>query len=105
MNPVILIAAAGAGFAAGLAYFHMLWRSTKAHAAGRSGGLGFGLMIFIRLALIVAALGAALALGAGALEIGAAMLGFLAARQVALARVRRSGRAAVAAEKERPHAH
>ncbi|WP_165793469.1 N-ATPase subunit AtpR [Hyphococcus luteus] len=103
MNPVVLIAAAGVGFAGGLAYFHMLWRATKAHAAGRSDGLAFGMMIFVRLAAVLAVLGAALALGAGALEIGVAMLGFLAARHLSLARARRAQGAA--AEKERSHAH
>ncbi|WP_084399054.1 N-ATPase subunit AtpR [Henriciella aquimarina] len=107
MTALSLLAALVGGAAVGLAYFYLVWRSAEAHATGRSGGLAFAGLMALRLGLVVLLLGGLLALGAGALVIGASLLGFLLARFLAVARIRRGTRdmAALTQQKEGSGAH
>ncbi len=83
--PLLLAFLAGA--ALGAAYFALLWRSVR--ALGAAGWTRFAAGAAARAALVLAALGAALAAGRGAEEIAVAGLGFLAARFAATRAARR----------------
>jgi F1F0 ATPase subunit 2 len=78
----LLLWAAAGGMAAGAVYFALLWVSVRAFAGG--GGWGaFAAGALLRALLLLAALYALFAAGAHAAVIGAAALGFLAARLIA----------------------
>lgn len=75
-----------AGAACGALHFGVLWRATRAlTASGRY--RAFALAAFVRMALILAALALFVRLGGGAAELGAAGLGFVAAREAFKRRV------------------
>lgn len=81
-----LVLALIAGAACGTLYFGILWQSTRAlTASGRYRAFAFA--AFARLALILATLALFVRLGVGAADLGAAGLGFVAAREIFKRRV------------------
>ena len=89
MNSGSLIIAGMVGLIGGFAYFYFLWRSTRSYTATKGSVWGLVVAAGVRLALIVGAVIAGLALGVGAAEIAVALAGFILARQISLIRMRR----------------
>lgn len=81
-DPALLALAFAGGFAAGLAYFALLWRAVRRLTGG--GGWGaFALSAALRGGVLIAALAALAWSGAGAAALALAGLGFIAARLAA----------------------
>ncbi|MGE0410142.1 MAG: ATP synthase subunit I [Amphiplicatus sp.] len=88
MSVAAPILAGVSGFLGGVLYFHTLWRSTRRYVAAHGMARQLAIHAGLRLAAIISVVGVSFALGAGALEIGAALFGFLLARQAATGRAR-----------------
>jgi hypothetical protein len=76
---VFHLIAVGVGAVFAVLYLGLLWRAVGA-LTRKGGGGQFVFLVLLRSVLLVAALAGGLAVGAGASQIGAALLGFLLIR-------------------------
>jgi F1F0 ATPase subunit 2 len=82
MTAFVIILCFVAGLLGGAVYFGAMWRSVQ-RLAGEESTRSFFIGAFIRLSLLVLGFALLLWAGLGAIEVLAAMLGFLAARMIA----------------------
>ncbi|WP_296763232.1 ATP synthase subunit I [Sediminimonas sp.] len=86
-DPATLAASFAAGAVLGALYLGLLWASVRALSGSRPAAT-FAALALARAVLVLGALGAAIALGAGAGELVAALAGFVAVRVAATRRAR-----------------
>ena len=93
-EPLAWALAFGAGAALGAAYFTLLWHAVRSLTQGaRAWPVAvFGFRTALRIGVLCAGLGAAIMLEATLGDIALAGLGFVAARFLVVAAVRRQGR-------------